>query len=132
MVDAALGFGTNACTINPNGRLINGLAAPLVLNTSGVGGVWWFRGDAGNWVQEGDFASQTSAIEFPDTLNAYLPFMLAVVIAAQYGADIPPVVAQGDLQGRAAFARSYGRRGRFQIDAPFGSGQSQPQAGQAA
>jgi len=128
VVDAGLSFAATPLTIVPNGRLIGGSAASLTLNVAGAGGAWWFRGDTGNWTAEADFAGLTSAIEFPDALIAYLPFMLAVVLSPQYGADIAPTVAQADAQGRAAFARAYGRRGRFQTDIPFGMAQPAPAA----
>jgi hypothetical protein len=120
VVDANLAWGTYALTINRDGQLINGAAANYEINTAGQNTRFWFRGDTGAWIIEADFASLNSAIEFPDPLIDYLPNMLAVVIAAEYGADIRPDVAAGAMEGRQAFARTYYRRGRNQIDRPIG------------
>jgi len=128
VVDAGLDFGTNALTIAPNGRQINGAAANYVIDSSGTNARFWFRGDTGNWILEADFPSLDSAIEFPDPLIAYLPYMLAVVIAAEYGADLrSDVIAMAD-EGRTAFARSYARRGANQLDAPIGVSAGAPAA----
>ncbi|HEY5107215.1 MAG TPA: hypothetical protein VII73_10665 [Caulobacteraceae bacterium] len=128
VVDANLNFATNNCTIARNGRLLNGVAANLVLSTNGANTRFWFRGDTGNWVEEADFAAADSAIEFPDALIAYLPNMLAVVIAAEFGAELRQDVIAGALEGRQAFARQYARRGRNGADAPIGV----PSPGQGA
>jgi hypothetical protein len=132
VVDANLAWGTYALTINRNGQLINGAASNYVINTAGQNTRVWFRGDTGNWIIEADFPGLDSAIEFPDPLIDYLPNMLAVVIAAEYGAEVRPDVAAGALEGRQAFARSYYRRGRNQIDPPIGlmmpGGDAQPAA----
>lgn len=133
VVDAGLDFTANPCTTNPNGRQINGSAAPLVLSTSGTGGRWWYRPDVGNWVLEGDWTAPTTPIPFPDSLIAYLPFMLAVILSAQFGQDIPQSVVAAAVEGRSAFARAYARRGRNQLDPSFGilaqQPASQPQPG---
>jgi hypothetical protein len=120
VVDANLAWGAAPLTIARNGQLINGVAANYVISTAGQNTRFWFRGDTGDWIIEADFASLDSAIEFPDPLIDYMPNMLAVVIAAEYGAEVRPDVAQGAMEGRQAFARSYYRRGRNQIDPPIG------------
>lgn len=89
VVDANLGWTANPLTINRNGRLINGTNGNYLISTAGQNTRFWFRGDTGDWIIEGDFANLDQAIEFPDPLIAYLPNMLAVVIAAEYGADQP-------------------------------------------
>jgi hypothetical protein len=122
-VDAAGDFGTNACTVSGNGRQIGAfgaLGASATLNVSGVGGRWWFRGDLGAWLAEGDWASRSSAIEFPDPVIAYMPYMLAVVAAAEFDSEIPPEVAQGAMEGRQVLARSYARRGVAGLDPVIG------------
>jgi hypothetical protein len=120
VVDAGLSWATYNLTINPNGRLINGAAANYVISTTGRNTRFWFRGDTGNWIIEADFAALDSAIELPDPLIAYLPYMLAVVIAAEFGADIRPEIAAAAQEGREAFARTYYRRGRGQVDGVIG------------
>jgi hypothetical protein len=138
VVDAGLDFGTNNLTINHPGVLMNGaqppapgVASPAVLESNGQNSRYWFRGDTGTWVIEGDFPTLDSAIEFPDPLIAYLPAMLAVVIAAEYGADLrSDVIAMAD-EGRTAFARSYARRGANQLDAPIGVSAGAPAAAAA-
>lgn len=125
VVDAALSFGRYACSINPNGRQINGEAQNLILVANGGGGRWWYRPDTANWIPEGDWSSSTP-IPFPDSLIAYLPFMLAVIVSAQFGADIPQGVAASAIEGRSAFARAYARRGRNQFDPSFGIMQAAP------
>ena len=131
VVDANLAWTAFPLTILRNGQLINGAAANYVLSANGANTRFWFRGDTGNWIIEADFASLDSAIEFPDPLIDYMPNMLAVVIAAEYGAEVRPDVAAGAMEGREAFARSYYRRGRNMVDPPIGltmPGDAQAQA----
>jgi hypothetical protein len=120
VVDANLSWGSFPLTIQRNGQLIAGVASNYVISTAGQNTRFWFRGDTGSWVIEADFATLDSAIEFPDPLIDYMPNMLAVVIAAEYGAEVRPDVAAGAMEGRQAFARTYYRRGRNQIDPPIG------------
>jgi hypothetical protein len=120
VVDAALNFGPTPCTVVGNGRLLNGAAGPLVLSASGQNARLWFRGDTGNWVLEEDAQGLDTPIEFPDGLIAYMPNMLALVIAAEFGADLRQDVIAGAQEGRAAFARAYARPGRGPLDAPLG------------
>ena len=131
VVDAGLGFATYPCTINPNGRLIDGAAANLVLNVSGIGGRWWFRGDTADWILEADFATYDSAIEWPDTMIAYMPYMLAAVIGAEYNTELRQDIIAANIEGRALMARTYARRGRNQIDPPIGAPGPAPAAQQA-
>ena len=77
VVDTGLNFATFNCTVSAPGRLINGAAANYVMNTNGQRQRFWFRGDTGNWVLEADYATIFDAIEFPDPLIAYLPYMLS-------------------------------------------------------
>lgn len=119
-VDAKLGFATNNLTVAPNGRLIEGAVASLVLAVAGTTRVWFFDGDTGNWIREADAATVDVNPPYPDRLNAYLPAMFAVYMASQFGTDIrQDVVAYGN-EGRLAFARNYGRRGRNQADQIIG------------
>lgn len=132
VVDAGLAWSGYPLTINPNGQLLNGSAANTVINTAGANARYWFRGDTGNWVQEADFASLTSAIEFPDPIIAYMPYMLCVAIAAVYGQDVRPEIAYAAGEGRAVLARTYGRRGRANVEGPIGLAPPSPAPGQAA
>ena len=123
VVDANLSFsGATPCSILRNGRLIMGAASNLVLTTAGQGARFWYRGDAGNWIQEADTPTLTSAIEFPDPLIAYMPYMLAVAMAAEFSADLTSEIEAANLEGRAVLARTYGRRGRAQPEGPIGLG----------
>lgn len=124
VVDGGADFAANPCTVQANGRLI---AAPggtpttsTVLSTNGQTGRWWFRGDNGTWTLEQDWAGLTSPIEFPDPIIAYMPHMLAVQIASEFGADTTPEMAQGAMEGRQALARSYARRGLAALDGVIG------------
>lgn len=119
VVDGNLNFATNSLTVIRNGRLLEGAAANLVLNTAGDDRQWFFRGDTGSWTREADFATLDVVPYYPDELIAYLPYMLAVVIAAEYGGEIRPDVAAGNAEGRASFARVYARRGRNAADPPI-------------
>jgi hypothetical protein len=124
VVDGAADFGTNPCTISGNSRLIQptsgSAAATVALATSGQAARWWFRGDNGTWTLEQDWAGLTSAIEFPDPIIAYMPYLLAVEIASEFGADITPEMGQGAMEGRQALARSYARRGIAGLDQVIG------------
>ncbi|MHB8529195.1 MAG: hypothetical protein ACYC8V_06750 [Caulobacteraceae bacterium] len=120
VVDASNSFSLNPCAIVSADRLIEASASGLTITANGDNRRWWFRPDAGNWVREADFASLTSPIEFPDPLIAYLPYMLAAVIAPEFGAELTPAVIAGASEGREAFARTYARRGRAGYDPPIG------------
>jgi len=128
VVDAALNFATNNCTVLGNGRLLNGAAANQVLSTNGQNVRFWFRGDTGSWIEEFDYVTPDDTIEFPEALIAYMPNMLAVAIAAEYGVDLRQDIVAGAAEGRQAFARQYARRGRNQIDPPIGVEPVGPQA----
>ena len=128
VVDASLSFATNNCTIARNGRLLNGSASNLVLTANGQNVRFWFRGDTGNWIEEADYVTADDTIEFPEALIAYMPNMLAVAIAAEYGADLREDVVAAAAEGRQAFARAYARRGRNQVDPPIGVEPVGPQA----
>ena len=125
VVDAGLHFAVSPCTVLNNGQLLNGAWGFQLLTANGQNTRFWFRGDSGNWVIEGDAQGLDTTIEFPDSLIAYMPNMLALVIAAEYGADLRPDVISGAQEGREAFARSYARRGRSSMDAPLGLGGAQ-------
>jgi hypothetical protein len=117
-------FAACPCTINPSGRSFSTVAngGNLVFGANGQSGRFWYRGDTGAWVQEGDTPTLTSAIEFPDPIIAYFPYMLAVVMAAEFSGDLSPEVEAANLEGRAVLARTYGRRGRAQPEGPIGLG----------
>ena len=120
VVDVDLAFDSHPLTVARNGRRLNGAAADAVIATSGATMRWWFRGDTGDWVAEADSPSLSSAIEFPDAAIAYFPYLLAVVLAAEFSAELTPEVEAGALEGRAVLARLYGRRGPAAIDRPLG------------
>jgi hypothetical protein len=126
VVDAGLAFGTTACTVNPNGRLINGAGANLALSTNGVGGRWWYRGDAGGWIQEADWTDPSDAMEWPEAVAAWFPYMLALALAAEFNTEVRADVIAADTLGRAVMARTYGPRGRNLMDQPLGSPWPQP------
>jgi hypothetical protein len=120
VVDAGLSWTAYPLTVKPNGQLLGGAAANTAISTAGQNTRWWFRGDTGNWVPETDSPSLTSAIEFPDGVIAYMPYMLGVVMAAEFSAVLTPEIEAGNLEGRAVLARLYGRRGRANPDGPIG------------
>lgn len=132
VVDANLNFGAQNCTVARNARLLEGAAANVVVSTAGDNRRWWFRGDTGNWIKEADYATVDDTIEFPDALIAYLPNMLAVAFAAEFGSELRPDIVAGAVEGRQAFARQYARRGRNQMDAPIGVAIGGEQAQQGA
>ncbi len=127
-VDANQSFGAMNCTIARGNALIEGLPANLVLAVNGDNRRWWYRPDQANWVREADWATPDDTIEFPDALIAYLPYMLAQVIAPEFGAEMRQDVVAGAAEGRQVFARAYARRGRDQIDPPIGLPQPPQQA----
>lgn len=110
------------CSILRNDRLLIGLPANIVLSTSGQTARFWYRGDTGNWIQEADTPTLTSALEFPDPIIAYMPYMLAVAMAGEFSADLTAEIEGANLEGRAVLARTYGRRGRAQPEGPLGLG----------
>jgi hypothetical protein len=131
VVDATLSFATYHCTIIPQNSLIEGAATPLVLSTAGDNRRWWYRGDTANWVREADWTDPSNAIEFPDALIAYMPYLLAVVIAPEFNTEIRQDVLAGATQGMAAMARAYAPRGRNEIEGPLGVQWAAPAANAA-
>jgi hypothetical protein len=128
VVDANLSFPSGNLTLNPNGRLIQGQASNLTLSTSGFAGRWWYRADTGNWVLEADYATADDVVEFPDNLIAFLPYMLAVAFAPEFNSELRQDVIAGNSEGRAAFFRAYGRRGRNLVNPPIGAPVAAPPA----
>ncbi|HEY2051203.1 MAG TPA: hypothetical protein VGH03_17830 [Caulobacteraceae bacterium] len=130
VVDGGADFATNPCTIQANGRLIGApggtLTTSTVLSANGQAARWWFRGDNGAWTLEQDWLSLTATIEFPDPIVAYMPYMLAVDVASEFGADITAEMAQGAMEGRQALARSYARRGLAALDGVIGLASAAP------
>lgn len=128
VADAGLAFVTTNCTVNPNGRLINGASASLTLDEAGVGGRWGYRGDAGGWVQEADWTDPSDAIEWPAAVSAYFPYMLAMALAAEFNTEVRQDVIAADSLGRPAMVRTYAPRGRNLMDQPLGAPWPQPPA----
>jgi hypothetical protein len=120
VVDVGLSWGATPLTIAGNGRQIGGVVGSTTISTAGQNTRWWFRGDTGSWIVEADFAGLNAAIEFPDPIIAYMPYMLAVAIADEFGADVSPSTAMAAAQGSQAIARAYGRRGRANPEGPIG------------
>jgi hypothetical protein len=128
-VDASLGFASYPLTIARNGQLIAGSASNYTLSTAGQNTRWWFRPDTGSWTLEADSASLTSAIEFPDHIIAYMPYLLCMALSTQFAADLPPEVIAAAGEGRSVLARMYGRRGRGLAEGPLGLPQLVPAQG---
>ena len=78
-----------------------------MLSIAGDNRRWWYRGDTGNWLREADFTDPTNAIEFPDTMIAYMPYMLAVILAPEFNTELRQDVIAADALGRATMARAY-------------------------
>jgi hypothetical protein len=121
IVDGTLSFGTYHTTLIPQDCQIEGSAAPLVLSVNGDNRRWWYRGDTANWVREADWTDPADAIEFPDALIAYMPYMLAVAIAPEFNTELRQDVLAGATLGMAAMARAYAPQGRNDIEPPLGA-----------
>ena len=130
-VDATADFATHNLTIVPGGRQIEGSTASLVISANGDNRRWWYRGDTGAWIREAPWASLSDTVELPDALCAYLPYMLAVVMAAEFNTDLRQDVIAGNIEGRQAMARTYAPRGLNPVERPLGIPAPQP-AQQAA
>ena len=126
VIDAGLGFATNACAVSGAGRLVNGGTANVSLNAAGQGARFWYRPDTGNWVEEADWTDPGNTIEFPEEIASFLPYMLAMTLAAEFNTELRQDVIAGDQLGRTIMARTYGARGRNTLDQPLGSSWPQP------
>lgn len=120
VADGNAGLATYNATINRNGRLLEGSASNIVLDGNGTVRTWFYRGDTSNWERERDL-DLTDTPYFPDELISRLPWMLAFMLASEFGADLRPDVAQQATEGRQHFNRIYGRNGRVRADMPFGA-----------
>lgn len=120
VADGNLGLAAHNVTVARNGRLLQGAAANLTLNTNGDARVWFYRHDTADWTLEEDL-DLTDEPYFPDDLQSRLPWMLAFMLMSEFGAEIRPDVAQMATEGRQHFNRVYGRNGRVRADAPFGA-----------
>lgn len=120
VVDGNDNLATAPVTIARNGRLLEGAASNVTMNTNGEERAWFFRGDTGNWERERDLIL-TDSPYFPEELVSRLPWMLAFTLMSEFGAEIRPDVAQMATEGRQHFNRVYGRNGRIRADAPFGA-----------
>lgn len=116
--DVKNNFATYNLTVKPNGRLIEGAASDLTISTSLSNRVYWFNPETGNWVKEVDAAIDDTCV-YPDAISGFLPDMLAVYAIGEYGGEVRPEVAARAVEGRAAFARVLGRKGRNQAFAPM-------------
>jgi hypothetical protein len=128
VIDAGLGFATNACAVSGNGRLINGGAGNISLNAAGQSARFWYRPDTGDWIEEADWTDPSDVIEFPEEVSTYFPYMLAMVFAAELNTELRQDVIAADQLGRTIMARTYGARGRNTLDQPLGSSWPQPPA----
>jgi hypothetical protein len=54
-------------------------------------------------------------------LIAYLPFMLAIVIAPEFNTELRQDVIAANSEGRAAFARTDAPRGMNVVEPPLGA-----------
>lgn len=121
LADAAACFAVNPLTINPNGRLLENSTTPPALATNGLSRIWFFDADTANWIREADLASVGVSPPYPDRLIDFMPDMLAVFMASEVEKDaLGDDVVSLSSSGIQAFARTYGRRGRNQIDPPAG------------
>jgi hypothetical protein len=119
-VDMGQGFGTQSLTVGPGAALIEGVS-PLVISANGDNRRWWFRSDQGAWVREADFTDPSNAIEFPDGLISYLPYMLALTLAGEFNTELRADIIAANAEGRTAFARAYAPRGLNLVEPPLGA-----------
>lgn len=118
--DGNVGLSGNNLTVARNGRLLEGAASNLTISTNSTTRSWFHRPDTANWVKETDLLITDSPF-FPDNLIAYLPYMLAVYVSAEYAdQNLTEAVAKRSQLGYAAFANAYGRHGRNQQNAQAG------------
>ncbi|MDO9334937.1 MAG: hypothetical protein Q7T61_00920 [Caulobacter sp.] len=120
VADGNLGLASHNCTVARNGRLLQGAASNLTLNTNGDARVWFYRPDTADWTREQDLELADEPY-FQADLVARLPWMLAFMLMSEFGAEIRPDVAQMATEGRQHFNRVFGRNGRSRADAPFGA-----------
>lgn len=97
VIDASETVATYNCTVEGNGRLIEG-AFNLILNTDGVDKEWFYRADLGNWLL---YAPLTAATEFPfpEEFDDYFITLLAIRLNPAYGVQL-------DAQSKLIFDRS--------------------------
>jgi hypothetical protein len=114
VADAALAFATFNATIARNGRLLEGAAANLTLNTNGANRVWFYRIDSGNWEREKDLAL-TDNIYFADDCITGVCALLAIALANEYGREPPAATTALAQAGTERLRIRYGRRGTSRV-----------------
>lgn len=116
--DVKANFATYNLTVNLNSRLYASAATALVESTNNTNKIVWFNPETGNWVLEADATIDATCV-YPDSISGYLPEMLAVHAVSEYGGEVRQEVIARALEGREAFARVLGRKGRNQANAPL-------------
>ena len=116
--DVKANFATYNLTVNLNSRLYAAAATAIVENANNANKIVWFNPETGNWVLEADATIDATCV-YPDSISGYLPEMLAVHAVSEYGGEVRQEVIARALEGREAFARVLGRKGRNQANAPL-------------
>lgn len=109
--------GTQPLTINPNGRLLEGVTSNTVVSGSGSYKNYFYTSHNGSWAKERDYAK---ALDFPLAFQCRRAFgdMLAVSLAPVYGQDPAPLVERAKI-GFATIVRIYGQGGDYDPPIPM-------------
>jgi hypothetical protein len=104
-IDTKSNLATYNLTINPNGRLIEGLTT-LTLNTNGDSRQWLYRADTGNWVKIVSLAS-SDTMPFPIEFDDYFITALALRINPRFSQQVPAETIEALKRARAQLRSRY-------------------------
>ncbi len=112
--DTKANFNTNNLTVNPNGRLIAGAAANLVVSVASATATYFYRGDTG-WTAEAELAL-TDTLPFPVDMHGFLASIVAVDHYPQFwpGQQPDAMLVGLSQKGRESFAARYNGRAQSQ------------------
>lgn len=105
IADLAQTFGTNAVTVNANGRRIES-ASSVILNTNGANKKWFYRQDLGTWTLISDLTADSES-PFPGEFDDFLILMTAMRINPRHKEVLAPESVAEMQRLRRAFRSRY-------------------------
>lgn len=120
IVDAGKTFDTNTVTINPNGRMFEGVVGNATLTTEGVSRQWVYRDDIADW-RKLDPLAATDEMPFPREFDDYFTIGLAMRMNPRYGESLSPESKERFTQQQTQFVSRYTQSRLRSVPSPAAS-----------